>query len=168
MNDLTLETWLSTTEIQCQPSKPFLIIMCGLSGSEKSTASWFLVEQYKAAWIRSDIERKRLFGLEPGQASDNVRENIYSPETTIATFHVMRSLSDRLLAAEYRVIIDSCVLKISERKEFHRTGQKHQLAGMTIYCHAELNTLIERVLQRQHLGCAPPEATAEQVHQQVS
>lgn len=168
MNNETLNNWLSTTDTQCHPSRPFLIVMCGLSGSGKSTASRFLAEKYHAAWVRSDVERKRLFGLPSDQSSDCLSESIYTPEATMATFQVMRTLADQLLAADYPVILDSCALKLSEREAFHKEGQKHRTPAMTVYCHAEMNTLMARVLKRQHLGNDPSEATADQISVQAS
>ncbi len=48
------------------PGVPALIVMHGLSGSGKTTVSRALVEALGAMRLRSDVERKRLHGLEAG------------------------------------------------------------------------------------------------------
>ena len=70
-----------------RPAKPQLIIMRGMSASGKSTVSRSLSEQLGAIRIRSDVERKRLFGLKPeNDAQAAVGEGIYTAEATHRTY----------------------------------------------------------------------------------
>ena len=168
MNHVSLEEWLLTAEVSCQPSSPFLVILCGLSGSGKSTVSQFLAETWQAAWIRSDIERKRLFGLKPDQSSNSLKKNIYSPEVTKATFNSIGVLAEQLLTLDYPVIIDSCALKCSERALFRTISQQKQVMSLTVYCFVSPETLIERVSIRQHTGTDPSEASVSLISKQQS
>ena len=168
MNHASLENWLLTAETSCQPSTPFLVIMCGVSGSGKSTASRFLAEQYQAAWIRSDIERKRLFGLAPDQSSHHLHESIYTPAATLATFQAMIALAEQLLMTDYPVILDSCALKLSEREAFRQTAQQRQLPSFTIYCQSSPETLFRRIQQRQMTEQDPSEANQALMSKQLS
>ena len=167
MYHVSLEEWLLTAEINCLPSTPLLIIMCGLSGSGKSTASRFLAVKYQAAWIRSDIERKRLFGLSPDQSSEYLEADIYTPQATQATFQTMYRLAEQLLIAGYPVIIDSCALKISERVLFRQLTQQRHILSLTVYCQASTDILIQRIQQRQNMETDPSEATEHVVLKQA-
>ena len=168
MYHVSLEEWLLTAEINCQPSTPLLIIMCGLSGSGKSTASRFLAENYQAAWIRSDIERKRLFGLSHDQSSEHLDADIYTPQTTHATFQTMFRLAEQLLMAGYPVIIDSCALKVSERRLFSQLVQQTDILSLTVYCQASRKKLIQRIQHRMKMKSDPSEATGDLILKQQS
>ena len=168
MNHNSLSDWLATTETRCLPSTPFVIIMCGLSGSGKSTVSRFLAQHYQAAWIRSDIERKWLFGLTARQSSQSLHEDIYSREATQQTFQRMLSLTQQLLNKHYPVIVDSCALKACERDLFRGTGQQYNIPAITLFCEASRDTLIKRIHARQKKNSDPSEASPDLIHQQQS
>ena len=53
-----------------QPPRPVLMLTHGLSGSGKTAATQGLLEACGAIRFRADVERKRLFGLDPLQRSD--------------------------------------------------------------------------------------------------
>jgi uncharacterized protein len=58
-----LENYIALAELSIRPRNPALILMHGRSGSGKSFVAQQLAERLNAVVIRSDIERKRLFGL---------------------------------------------------------------------------------------------------------
>lgn len=153
-----LQEWVNQVEIPCSPSKPFLVVLSGLSGSGKSTVSRFLANHYQAAWISSDIERKRLHGLKPEESSQNIPD-FYSQETTRKTFEYMAQLARQLMAQQYPVILDSCVLKQTERDEFCQIATDAQLPYLIIFCEAPLPELTRRVTARQKTGTDASEAT---------
>ncbi|MDO8787572.1 MAG: AAA family ATPase [Sulfuritalea sp.] len=107
------------------PPAPTLVITCGVSGSGKTTASTArLLDPTKAASgsivrLRSDVERKRLFGLAPQDSSDSAPDGgIYSAEATTRTYARLRSLARTLLAAGWPVIVDAAFLRREERTAF--------------------------------------------------
>ena len=50
---------------------PFIAITYGVAASGKSTVSEFIAAHFNAVRLRSDIERKRLFGLKPLERSSS-------------------------------------------------------------------------------------------------
>lgn len=130
-------------------SKPQLIITRGMSASGKSTVSQLLLEQLGAIRLRSDVERKRLFGLKPeddGQAEPG--KGIYSLEATQKTYGKLGELATQILDAGYPVIVDAVFLHHEEREQFRTLAKSRQAPFVILQCTADIETLYERILQR--------------------
>ena len=107
------------------PPAPTLVITCGLSGSGKTTASSArLLDCTDAAAgsivrLRSDVERKRLFGLAPLAGSASTLDGgIYTAEATTRTYARLQAMARDLLAAGWPVIVDAAFLRRAERAAF--------------------------------------------------
>jgi aminoglycoside phosphotransferase family enzyme/predicted kinase len=107
------------------PPAPTLVITCGLSGSGKTTASSARLLDPAVAGagsivrLRSDVERKRLFGLAPRESSHSAQDGgIYTTEATTRTYARLRALARDLLAAGWPGIVDAAFLKRDEREDF--------------------------------------------------
>lgn len=132
-------------------AKPQLIITRGMSASGKSTVSQLLLEQLGAIRIRSDVERKRLFGLQPeddGQAAPG--KGIYSPEATQKTYRKLEELAARILDVGYPVIVDAVFLNHEEREQFRKLAKSRQAPFVILQCTADAETLYQRILQRKN------------------
>ena len=84
-----------------------LAVMCGVSGSGKSWLAGELLEVAPAVRLRSDVERKRLFGLAPLQASRAAGVELYTADATLQTFDRLRDLARQALRCGYAVIVDA-------------------------------------------------------------
>ncbi|MFA5372094.1 MAG: AAA family ATPase, partial [Sideroxydans sp.] len=73
---------------------PVLIITHGLPGSGKTTFAQYVIEQIGAIRIRSDVERKRLHGL---QAFERSRGDIYGAAATERTYTRLLELARSML-----------------------------------------------------------------------
>jgi aminoglycoside phosphotransferase family enzyme/predicted kinase len=107
------------------PRAPTLAITCGLSGSGKTTASSArlldssLDRAGSIVRLRSDVERKRLFGLSPHDNSDSPADGaIYTLEATQRTYARLLALARELLLSGWPVIVDAAFLKRAERDNF--------------------------------------------------
>ncbi len=107
------------------PPTPTLVITCGLSGSGKTTASSARLLDPALAGagsnvrLRSDVERKRLFGLAPHDSSHSAPDGgIYTPEATLRTYARLLALTRDLLRTGWPVIVDAAFLKRAERDSF--------------------------------------------------
>lgn len=135
----------SYTEI---PSR-HLMIMHGLSGSGKSTVSKLLLKKLRAIRLRSDIERKRLFGLsELDKTKSAVTEGIYTPEASVKTYQHLLTTATHLLMAGYSVIIDAAFLKQKERALFNEAAEKVGAPFLIISCEADTAELEKRIKHR--------------------
>jgi len=79
-----------------QKPRPFLLIAHGVSGSGKSRRTGQLLERFPGVIrIRSDVERKRLFGLAPLDDSGSVLGGgLYAPDASARTYARLLELAD--------------------------------------------------------------------------
>jgi len=129
-----------------------LIITHGLPGSGKTTFSQIALERLQAIRLRSDVERKRMFGLKPladSQASIGI--DLYSEEITHRTYLHMVELARMLLLAGYTVIVDAAFPKQAERELFCQLAQELRAGFVIATIQASTETLRTRIVQR-HLA----------------
>jgi uncharacterized protein len=129
--------------------KPALIITHGLPGSGKSTFAQTALQHYGAIRIRSDVERKRLFGLGALEHSrSGIGSGIYGEEATQRTYARLLELARGLLATGFPVIVDAAFLKQEERASFHLLAQEMDAPFAIASTHAELASLRTRIMHR--------------------
>lgn len=138
------------------PPAPTLTITCGLSGSGKTTASTARLSDGNApdagrlVRLRSDVERKRLFGLAPLAESGSAPDGgIYTAEATTRTYARLHDLAHTLLAEGWPVIVDAAFLRRSERDSFRQLAAQLGVDFAILYLHAEADELLRRVAARR-------------------
>jgi hypothetical protein len=108
-----------------RPPRPWLAITRGLSGSGKTRLTLAAVETLGAIRIRSDVERKRLFGLAPeartGSAPD---QGIYGRAAGERTYARLAELADSALRAGFSVIVDATFLECARRQAFRALARR--------------------------------------------
>ena len=151
-----------------RPETPVrLWITHGLSGSGKSTVSRTLVAKYGAICLRSDVERKRMFGLEPTERVPESRiDEIYGPIATEQTYDHLKSLAKSILRAGFSVIVDATFLKRQQRDRFHDLARDVGADWAMIDCHADGQVLRDRVTERSRQGLDASDATLRVLEQQ--
>lgn len=136
---------------QClEQRRPALIITHGLPGSGKTTFSQMALEQMGAIRIRSDVERKRLFGLGTLENSRERVGDIYGAEATRRTYARLQELARMLLEAGFTVIVDAAFLRQEERDAFRRLAQSMSAPFAIASLHAEDAILRKRIRQRRN------------------
>lgn len=130
--------------------RPALIITHGLPGSGKTTFSQLALQQTGAIRIRSDVERKRLYGLGTLENSREHAGDIYSPEATRRTYSRLLELARGILTAGFSVIVDAAFLMQEERETFRRLAQSMSVPFAIASLHAGDSTLRERLRQRRN------------------
>jgi hypothetical protein len=142
--------YLSLAEGYTRKPSPTLLLTRGLSGSGKTTLTQPLLERLPAIRIRSDVERKRLFGLlaeEDGHAAP--AEGIYSAEATDKTYRRLLTLAEGMLAAGHSVIVDATFLKREQREPFRRLATQSGVGFAILDMRAPAETLRQRLRQRK-------------------
>jgi hypothetical protein len=130
-------------------AKPKLIITRGLSASGKSTLTQPLLEVMGAIRIRSDVERKRLFGIHADtDSAAGIGKGIYSVEAGIKTYEQLLALADALLDAGITVIVDAAFLKYEQRRPFGELAQYKQTPFIILQFSAAAETLRRRIKAR--------------------
>jgi predicted kinase len=114
---------------------PFLAITSGVSASGKSHVALRLVEALGAIRLRSDVERKRLFG-EQQQGSEGLQSGIYSTDASSATYEHLNKLASVALHAGFPVVIDATFLKQEQRKAARKVAEETGTPFLILDCHA--------------------------------
>lgn len=152
-----------------QEPAPFLLITHGVSGSGKSRRTGQLLEKFPGAIrIRSDVERKRLFGLGPlDDSGSTLGGGLYTPDASARTHARLRELADQLLAAGHPVLVDATFMKREHRRPFRDLAARHGVPFILLDCVADSDTLRARVAARRARGDDAAEADVEVLERQL-
>jgi aminoglycoside phosphotransferase family enzyme/predicted kinase len=161
-------SYLELTAHYMRSVQPLLIITHGLSGSGKTTVTQPILEALGAVRIRSDIERKRLFGLGPLDNSKiNSVENIYADDSTARTYNLLTELAAAVVEAGFSVIVDATCLKREQRGLFLQLAKKLGVPFAILDCRASEQCLAERIQRRLAASNDASEADATVLAQQL-
>jgi predicted kinase len=141
---------------------PAAIITHGLPGSGKSTFAQIALEKLGAIRIRSDVERKRLFGLTALADSKALLDaDIYSEGATCRTYTRLNELARGILAAGFTVIVDAAFVLKAEREMFRALA--HELGAPFVIASVQTDAalLAERLGLRTELHNDPSEADVD-------
>jgi hypothetical protein len=150
------------------PPEAQLIITHGLSGSGKTTITQTLLEKLGAVRLRSDIERRRLFGtpestgpgLKPGQG-------MYTDNGIRRTYRRLADLTGSALAAGFPVIVDATFLHAYQRDMFRHIAARVGYRFIILDCRAPQAQLRERIKERLQRNQDASEAGLEVLDQQI-
>lgn len=146
-----------------------LIITHGLSGSGKTTISDALLESSGAVRLRSDVERKRLFGLPAAARSDSgIATGLYTPDASIRTYERLAALAGTVIGAGFPVIVDAAFLQRRQREQFRRIAESLQVPFVIFHCTASPELLRQRVQHRETQGRDASEATLRVLEHQLA
>ena len=136
-----------------------LAITHGLPGSGKTFISQRLLEAVGAIRARSDVERKRLFGLAPLESSrERVAGGIYDADATRRTYARLLEIARIALAAGWPAIVDAAFLRREERAQFAALARSLRVPFAIVDCRAALQLLRARVVARQATAADASEA----------
>ncbi len=131
--------------------RPTLYITHGFSGSGKSYFAGRLAEHLGALQIRSDIERKRLFGFRAEQSSRSPTDGgIYTDDASQKTYDHLAFQTKAVLDAGFSVIIDAAFLKCAQREQFRQLAEQSDVGYRILDVQASDQMLQQRIVQRQH------------------
>lgn len=152
------------------PSAPSLTITHGLSGCGKTTASTARLladAEGTTVRLRSDVERKRLFGLSPDADSrSGIEGGIYAADATERTYRRLLELAEAALLAGGAVIVDAAFLRRAEREDFLQLAKRLGVPFDILAPTAPLEELRRRIQARQGTGDAS-EATLAVLEKQL-
>ncbi|WP_192035720.1 bifunctional aminoglycoside phosphotransferase/ATP-binding protein [Halomonas sp. YLGW01] len=147
---------------------PYLLIGVGVSGSGKSRFTGEMVRRLGGVRLRSDVERKRLYGFAPQADSRQGGVDIYTPEATERTYQHLARLCGLLFEAGLSVCVDATCLKRSQRDLLADQAEARGLAVMIISFEADAATLRARIEKRARLGGDPSEASLAVLERQLA
>jgi predicted kinase len=107
--------------------------------------------------LRSDVERKRLFGLAPLARSD-AAAGLYTADATERTYRRLGELARAVLRAGWPVVVDAANLRRAERAAFAAVAKDAAVSFTIIDCVAAPELLRARVRSRLDEGGDASEA----------
>ena len=133
------------------PPGPRLLVIGGLSGSGKSTLAYRLAPEIGPApgarVVRSDVIRKRLFGVSP---ETPLAADAYSPEATKRVYRGMLDEAGRCLRAGHSAVLDAVFLRPDERNAATDLARGAGAPFTGIWLEAPAATLEERIAGRRN------------------
>jgi len=151
-----------------QSPPPALLLMQGVSGSGKTWISQYLLERLVCIRLRSDVERKRLFGLPALADSRALSEDIYSREAGARTLARLLGLTETLLDGGFRVIVDATFIKRDWREPFQKLAEERGIPWWIAALEAPSEVLRKRVVARQAGGHDASEAGPDVLEAQLA
>lgn len=144
-----------------------LTITHGLSGSGKTTLSRQMLEKHGMIRLRSDVERKRLAGLDAcargGEAS-----GLYSESFGLRTYQYLAERAEDLLASGWSVIVDAAFLQRWERDRFRELARRTGADFRILDIPTDPAVLRERVRLRQAEGSDASDAGLSVLERQLA
>jgi uncharacterized protein len=132
-----------------QPQPPLLVAIGGLSGTGKSVLARGLAGLVGpppgAVIVRSDIARKRLFGVEETTA---LPERAYRPETSKLVYDEISDIAHRILSQGRTVVLDAVYLLATERAQIADLAAKLGVRFVGLFLTADLATRLARIERR--------------------
>jgi aminoglycoside phosphotransferase family enzyme/predicted kinase len=152
-----------------RPPPPRLILTCGPAGSGKTTVGGMLLERIGAVRVRSDLERKRLSGLDPGtHRIEAVGDGLYGADATRRTYQRLAEAAEAILDAAIPAIVDATFLARGDRQAFRELARRRGVPFSIVACQAPAATLRARVAQRLQQGSDPSDATLQVLEHQLA
>jgi predicted kinase len=125
-----------------------LIAVGGLSGTGKSLLARALCAEILpapgAVWLRSDVERKTLFGV---AETARLPQAAYAREVTAKVYDALCGKARRVLAAGHSAVVDAVFADPSERTAIAQAAGGAAFHGL--FLSAPLATRVDRVGSRQ-------------------
>jgi aminoglycoside phosphotransferase family enzyme/predicted kinase len=152
-------TLLDLATALTRPRPVRLDITHGLSGSGKTTVTRRLMQDPGAIRVRSDVERKRMAGLDAlAKSGSGVGEALYSADATQRTYRRLAELAGQLLDAGWPVIVDATFTARWQRELLRETARTRTVEFRILDFLVPVATLRERIVQRARAGGDASEA----------
>jgi len=148
---------LAATLTRPQPTR--LDITHGLSGSGKTTLTQKRMQTPGAIRLRSDVERKRLAGLDAlARSGAGVGQDLYAADATRRTYAHLARLAGNILDAGWPVIVDATFTARWQRDLLREVAHSRNTDFRILDFPVPVPTLRERILQRERSGSDASEA----------
>ena len=144
-----LQRYLHAAVQGSRRAAPVLMLTHGFSGSGKTAATQGLLEACGAIRLRADVERKRLFGLQPLQRVDaEAQAQLYSGRAARATQARLFERAELALRSGYAVILDATFLAREPRRQARALAERLGAGFVILHFDARPETLRARIVHR--------------------
>lgn len=131
------------------PSPPRLVAVGGLSGTGKTTLAAALAPQLGSApgavHLRSDLERKSLFGVEE---TDRLPAHSYTPETSDRVYAILQRKARLALTSGHSIVVDAVYAMPEERSAIEALAAELGIPFQGLWMTAASEKMTARVTAR--------------------
>jgi len=167
--DRSYEGYLVAAEQLASVRRPLLVLMCGVTGSGKTTVAQLLLEKLGAVRVRSDIERKRRAAVDPSEhVPAAVGAGLYEDRSTRATYDELARAAVAIIDAGLAAIMDATFQRRSDRATYAALAERRGARLALVQCEAPLAILQARVAQRLASGHDASDATRDVLAHQLA
>lgn len=124
-----------------------IFVLCGLSGSGKSTVGAYLAQRLPAIHLRSDAIRKHLAGIDCDSKGDAA---LYSDVMTQRTYRRLIEAAGHVLDAGFAVILDAKFDRRGQRAQAYAALAAYGVPITTLHCSAPTEVLAARLNARRN------------------
>ncbi len=163
--------YLDFANAALKPAPPRLVAVGGLSGTGKSTLAKALALAPSlggaagAVHLRTDIIRKRMFGVEP---LERLPDAAYVPGTGAQVYEEMLRQARIALEAGQGVLLDAVFARPEERQAAARLAARLGVSFTGLWLDAAPDVLEARVAAREREGRDPSDAGVEVLRRQLA
>jgi predicted kinase len=129
------------------PTKPFLVIVCGLTGSGKSVLARALGDRLGMPVINSDAVRKQMVG-NVGKNLVPFQSGIYSQAMTERTYAGMADLAEQHIPSGEGAILDGTFHRKANWEKILELAERYKVFFAVIRCYASDETTRSRLAKR--------------------
>lgn len=149
------------------PRSPTLVITHGLSGSGKTHLAAALCRRLGWIHLRSDLERKRGFGLPLDRPSPETVPGLYDPATTRTLYEqTLPEAARAVLGAGWSLIVDATFLLAEQRQWMGAVARQAGCRFVILTVPVDPDLALKRIAQRRAGGVDPSDADASVLVQQ--
>jgi aminoglycoside phosphotransferase family enzyme/predicted kinase len=163
-----LRSYLQQAQRSSGPTPPgALLLTHGVTGSGKSHLASQLCQRHGWIHLRSDVERRRLFGRW-GTALGPLREGeAYTPEVTAELYaDLLPTATEKVLQAGLTAVVDATFLHRSQRQHFIALAERLQAPWLIVHSPVSPEVARARITKRACERRDPSEADVHVLEQQ--
>lgn len=167
--DASAGSYLALAARYANERRGAIIVMHGLSGSGKSTVARELVQALAGLRVRSDVERKRMHGLDTlARTAAAVGGGVYDEQATAATYERLRTIAAGVAEAGIPVIVDAACLRRWQRDAFRGLATTLGVPFVIVSAQATHEVLRARIVRRNAHGTDASEANLDVLARQIA
>jgi uncharacterized protein len=148
-------------------SAPVLVVICGFSGSGKSTIARAMQIRFGFPIVSSDLMRKKLLSIPPDHsAADDYRSGVYALEYIDKVYAAMLESAEHQLREGIGVILDATYQDPAHRKAALELAERLKVPILFVECRAQDAEIRRRLIDRKKAN-NPSDATVEVYERQL-
>jgi len=141
--------YASLFSLELHKTKPLLFVVCGLTGTGKSTVAMKIAVDYHAKQINTDVIRKELAGIDKFERHhDKLNTGLYGPKNIDYTYEKVAEKASDMLKKGENVVMDATFQKKKYREMAHHIAAKNHTNLVIVQCTCPDDFVKKRLEQR--------------------